>query len=431
MFDWITFRLSIGHRLRLLIFCVCSSSLACAVEGGEGALHLRSRSKAICGVNAAYLFLRLHGAIVDYQQLEAALPVESAGLSMLQLKQLANRHGVESIVRRAQLRDIPAHDYPIICLLKPTQADQVGHYIVLVRREGSFVQMIDGTRGSVSNVTVDWLEAREAGHYLCARASTDSIDTSIATSLFLALLSGSALGLLYCVGQGRSPSKSLLIFVMTMVCGRGKIVFAMENQPQSITRLAPLEEIEVADAGQYCRHPENDAVNAVYIWLRLAASQSANYERLWAQSRLNGGFNDLLEVRRTLGQHGFEFQLIRCKPEAIKREMLPAITLVTNHDRPERRDFAILIATGNGLVYVVRSAYGEIRMLPIDQFRRDWCGVLLVSTKPSPGMELSECIIIGVLLTISGIAASIGAKTSWKWLGTRLIRQGRVDALTS
>src|ERR1700722_8118364 len=55
------------------------------------------RTRAICGVNSLYMFLRLHGHHVSFADVQRVLPPKPTGNSVLELQRAAKALGVPTI----------------------------------------------------------------------------------------------------------------------------------------------------------------------------------------------------------------------------------------------------------------------------------------------------------------------------------------------
>jgi ABC-type bacteriocin/lantibiotic exporter with double-glycine peptidase domain len=113
-----------------------------------------------CGVNSMYALLRLLGAQVSYQEMEAELPVGPAGSTLKDMREVACRHGVAARVVRATPEQLWRCELPVIAHLEKNSTDDFdnqsrGHFVVLVQADSQFVRYIDGTSGFVKTTSAD------------------------------------------------------------------------------------------------------------------------------------------------------------------------------------------------------------------------------------------------------------------------------------
>jgi hypothetical protein len=109
--------------------------------------------RAACGVNALYLFLRLHGSDLEYSTLEKAVGLSPNGSTILALRNAAARFGVRSTVCSfdGPLTDLQHETMPVI-VYKPqgyvqTQRGPLGHYYVVLGVNANDVLYLDATTG--------------------------------------------------------------------------------------------------------------------------------------------------------------------------------------------------------------------------------------------------------------------------------------------
>jgi len=101
-----------------------------------------------CGINSAYVFLKLLGRSVSYEEVEQALPVRKSGQSVTEMKGFLRSKGIpaEAVkVTPEKLRECPL---PAIALLEADR-DQGGHFVVILEVRPDTLWMVDGTSGAV------------------------------------------------------------------------------------------------------------------------------------------------------------------------------------------------------------------------------------------------------------------------------------------
>jgi len=109
--------------------------------------------RAACGVNALYLFLRLHGNDLEYSTLEEAIGLSPNGSTILELRNAAAKFAVPCSVYSfdGPLADLQHETMPVI-VYKPqgnvqTQRGPLGHYYVVLGINANDVLYLDATTG--------------------------------------------------------------------------------------------------------------------------------------------------------------------------------------------------------------------------------------------------------------------------------------------
>ncbi len=111
-----------------------------------------------CGPNSLYMFVRMHGATVSYNEIEQNVKISESGVSILQLRDTARSVGVQADVRRyLRLHDLSRCRLPLIAHLH-TETTTSGHFVLIVSIAESAVSFIDGTTGQLNTGTIHGLE---------------------------------------------------------------------------------------------------------------------------------------------------------------------------------------------------------------------------------------------------------------------------------
>lgn len=156
----------------------------------------------LCGPNSIYLFLRLLGKDVGYDTVRRDFDVRSQGVSVAELKAVAERYGVKTEVRKkVTARELPTAPMPLLVHVLPRAPDGVspetGHFIVLTRiqsvgtDDAAFVASgIDTNNLRPTKFAFKGLEQRMTGYVLIPVAAAHSfhrvIDGAIwAVNVFL------------------------------------------------------------------------------------------------------------------------------------------------------------------------------------------------------------------------------------------------------
>jgi hypothetical protein len=112
-----------------------------------------------CGPNALYVYLRLRGHAVAYDDVLNSLPIGEYGTTLADLQRVAGEHGVRSAVIRATPETLASLLPAVVHTEEKSRV--TGHYSVVVGMSKDEVVMIDGTTASttvvpLSEFTKDW-----------------------------------------------------------------------------------------------------------------------------------------------------------------------------------------------------------------------------------------------------------------------------------
>src|SRR5487761_1144609 len=166
---------SLGFWQFLVLSCLLSvvSSLARAEEGSFHAVPLYSSdpelcrpdpldTKEICGVNCLYMFLRLHGCDVSFDQTWQALGMKKQGTSLLDLKQASTTLGFETrAIECLSATELSRMPFPLI-LFRPHPNSEVGHFLLALKvSEDGELTAVDGTTAKSRTYTIAYF--REYG----------------------------------------------------------------------------------------------------------------------------------------------------------------------------------------------------------------------------------------------------------------------------
>jgi hypothetical protein len=150
--------------------------------------------ESLCGVNAAYVFLRLHNRQVDYSDLKRRLHrlhSRGDGVTLRDIDCAMQQDGLPTRVVRGDLRSVSEVPLPAVAhvvLDTPTRfaAGERGHYIVLLRFGTHDVRYIDGTTGRLRTDSIAQFFRTWSGYLLIAESTnTWLVPCGIATLGFV------------------------------------------------------------------------------------------------------------------------------------------------------------------------------------------------------------------------------------------------------
>lgn len=124
-----------------------------------------------CGVNCAYLLLRMHGSPVTHAAVEkAAGKVPQGGISVADIARLCERFGLRCEIAEGNVKALAALAPPTVLYIgDPNDPSHAGHFILFVDRQGANkerMRFIDGTTGmrfEIAGGDSSWLERNWSG----------------------------------------------------------------------------------------------------------------------------------------------------------------------------------------------------------------------------------------------------------------------------
>jgi len=155
-----------------------------------------------CGANALYVFLRLRGIGRTLSEVRKEVPLTALGASMLDLKKVANRLGVNASVINTSSSGLVDRVPAIARMQVKGNADR-GHYVVVTQGDDKVFHVIDGTTGIVIQVTRATFDREFSGYALVAKSTTLN-GLPGAVNFFLAFLCGVELLVVVILKFGRS-----------------------------------------------------------------------------------------------------------------------------------------------------------------------------------------------------------------------------------
>ncbi len=124
------------------------------------------RDDAICGINSAYVFLKLHGIDVDHSQIREAL-FQPRGVSVVELRNYLSDVGVRCAIKKSTPEYLASLEFPIIVYQEPIGTElEMGHFDVIVRCLPEVIIFIDGSTGSLEGISPDDFLRRWSGFYI-------------------------------------------------------------------------------------------------------------------------------------------------------------------------------------------------------------------------------------------------------------------------
>ncbi|HVA47560.1 MAG TPA: cysteine peptidase family C39 domain-containing protein [Pirellulales bacterium] len=158
--------------------CVCgrllvSASLVFLAGGDGGAVRAEAevslpaqapphwRSGPYCGVNAAYLFLKLSGRDdISFASIESQIPISVSGSSVLSVTNCLRNHGVDAVAVRATPKELYRVPKPAVALFEPDERvsfepEGRRHFVVVTSANEAAVQYVDAASAMIQTRTAE------------------------------------------------------------------------------------------------------------------------------------------------------------------------------------------------------------------------------------------------------------------------------------
>lgn len=158
------------HFALTMLLCLMFGELAAAQEDMEptasSLLNYSWRDDAICGINSAYVFSKLHGVDVDHNRIHEAL-FQPRGVSVVELRDYLSGVGLRSTIKKSTPENLATLEFPIIVYQEPIGTEvKMGHFDVIVRCLPEVIIFIDGSTGSLEGISPDDFSRRWSGFYI-------------------------------------------------------------------------------------------------------------------------------------------------------------------------------------------------------------------------------------------------------------------------
>jgi hypothetical protein len=132
-------------------------------------MALHERAGRECGLDSLFVFLRLSGHDVTYDQTRAAVPIGPMGTSLLELQQAASRLGANTTLSRCSMPELIHMPKPVIAYLPEGTAGpkgSVGHFVVVLKADETGVEAADSAVATFLKYSPSQFEGEWSGHLL-------------------------------------------------------------------------------------------------------------------------------------------------------------------------------------------------------------------------------------------------------------------------
>jgi hypothetical protein len=164
----------------IIIGCalLCVATLSVTVEAGEGGPIAKPpggdgrveeqdvwRIENRCGINSLYVFIRLLGQPVSYDEILRDVPVREFGTSMAELKSFLSARKIACAIVRCTPDNLHRQPLPAIAYISVGGEEQ-GHFVVVCAVNGKTLRLVDGTAGAVYTEAMESFVKHWDGHLL-------------------------------------------------------------------------------------------------------------------------------------------------------------------------------------------------------------------------------------------------------------------------
>lgn len=328
------------------------------------------KMRVSCGPNALYMFLRAHGVQARYEVIAAGLPMQTAGCTMLALKETAANLGLKTRVVKSDRSRIKYLRLPAILHFHNSVffGDNVQHYVLLTKVTDDGITYIDGTSGLIESITLKKLQAVSDGYALEVDNGTRffGIAGVIPALVLLAVFLLKTTKIKHRTTSGLKQAVISCCFLTT-------------SSGCAAESISQLDDSDSLSPSQVWRSSENDALNALELYFRI---QGKNICRETIKSVLPFGQLSLADLSSASTRLGVP--QIAVRPMLKDLEKMPIPVIVHLHDdKEEHGGYFVLFRLSESRVDLVNASTVAIESMNIDEFRHKWSGFALERSESS------------------------------------------------
>lgn len=334
------------------------------------------RQTVMCGPNSLYMLLALHNIPVDHRMIEKYVPSHREGMSLTEMKQASNALGLRTEVRRCSIDELRrGSQLPVIAYLikDPHYLIANPHYVVVYGMTGDSVNVLDGTTGERMTFSSQKLNGIWSGYVLMPESGLSVSGLFLAFSLFGWLLLG-----FLTLKKNRYSITVTLVFVIWVLSGQSLVMAAQPLDKQ---------QRESLDRVTYYRLPAKDAVNCLYLQLRLLG-YTESYETFRSQVPDEGQSLSFESLANLGGKLGFQLVPAKKTVSELAKEKTPCIVHFEESGIGSGRFLLFLgINKAETKIDLIDGTYVTRVEMLCDDFRRKWTGYALI-VRPSTAGSL-------------------------------------------
>lgn len=372
-----------------------------------------------CGLYSLYSYLRVTGRDVSYQHLCEVAAVSPRGNSLLELRQIADRLGVNLEIRYESTDDFTrVTRSAVIAHLRngelregdDSRSVTDGHFVTVLPASlwsnPDEIEAIDGTHGLLDVYSTGRFSGLWTGYYLIEPDSLWARLEWLDRALLLLLLFCSCLAAtIFTTARLRRRDATR--------CTKGIVDKRLATvRKQAETKLAGLALAiaastvitspktvsateTVIETGLW-RTPEREFENSLYLWLRLNQAE-VTYDQVVNASAILDRPRSFLDLAKSSRHMGVDAYIRRGSLVDLIALGSPTLVYLDGEDG-HRGYFAVaLLVNANRKVIFVDAARATIESLDADQFQRVWTGHYLIGAQPN---QSRSYVIVGTIVVL-------------------------------
>lgn len=377
-------------RACCLLFALLAQGVGVQIAWAETPVDIPAaiREQAMkCGPNSLYVLLRLNGVQVSFDDVSRLLPIGAAGTNLRQMRDAAEKLGLDCEVRRLSTSELEALSVAVVAHCRSAQiGSQTGHFVVVLPGTGQVIEEIDGQSGRRRSVSRHYFKTVWTGYALVPNPTKNELLQFVVTLFFAAILGGCLIGVvLRRLSKSPSTAQALAVAVGVFL-------------PAQLT-----------EAGERWRTPNNDGLNCLYLLLR-THGVDAGYDDLEKSTKARGECMNLLSLRKSVEQHGLGAQVIKTNLTDLREYSFPIIAYMDG-SLGEGSGFVLLLEVNGSSCSYVEGGYATINEVSDEQFRRTWTGYALVTSEP--GLSWSRDLPFIFLVAAMTYALCVVVSSRW------------------
>jgi ABC-type bacteriocin/lantibiotic exporter with double-glycine peptidase domain len=384
----------------LLVIVVCSiPSIGAELSSNQRDLSIGEVRSLVmkCGPNALYLFLKCHNHQTDLKEIESRLEITDRGVTLLDLKRVANALGLQSEVNKISLQELENCHLPVIAHLPRSYLTEgTGHFVLVydLVKDGSRrgIWFIDPTTGHEVRYRWERMPLKWDGYVLQTKKTV--FDNQVFLWVALATTWISLFLWLKAIRFRHVQRSSIAACVFFMMCF-------------SITASTVVAQDSSAEEKNTCRTAQSDGVNTLFLFLRshgvdVRRSELAVMFQKYSENPTSPSFGDLVRV----GNKFLPVRVARIEPNQIVNLTLPTITHQQNN-RGGGGAFNLVLyypIQENGNSTLISGATGTLTEISVDDFRRGYSGFALTTNQTKPSwlvVVASNVLFLSLLLFVT------------------------------
>jgi predicted double-glycine peptidase len=387
-----------GRRFRrtlaLLVF-VPTAGLAPSkpILAGQVTQAYAEAERVSCGPRVVYALARRLGYNVTYETVRRRMQLMDDGVAIQDVKKALNDLDIACSVRRLDPTQLYSCPTPLIVHIKPIGREITdGHYLIASEIGTDGVQTYDPYTGRVALWKWKSFSDLWTGYVVIPERSSSARGTGLALAAALAVHVLAFVGLVSSIrvarrarrplpalaGQGRDVARAVLIIVTSGLLASPAVA-----------------------ADEALRAHANDGINA-------AALLGGIYGAKIVPGRAAGSrASTLVEVQSLLADHGVASRVRRLTYDDLLHHTGPCIVPL-RFGKDGAGEFSVMVNANPEYVTVVRAGLLLVNTISVDEFRRRWSGLALLTVRDDS--RAAYLAATAGVLVIPALAYAVGRR---------------------